>query len=151
MGIVGTSAGGGKVTVEGLDTGAVKKGVTVTVKQGSKVVKQTTGTYDPQKVWNLGEKKGRKITYDLSNITQNKQISTKNIVCGIKSIDAAKGSYGINSQDCQPAISKGTLSVSITGKIVTITVNGLTAQVVDSIGVRSDFPIVPTITALYVE
>lgn len=44
MGVVGTAAGGGKVTVTGLAPEAVKKGTTVTVKSGSRVVQQVTGT-----------------------------------------------------------------------------------------------------------
>lgn len=39
--------GGGKVTVEGLSAGVVKKGATVTVKQGAKTVLSVAGTYVP--------------------------------------------------------------------------------------------------------
>lgn len=44
MGVVGTAAGGGKVTVTGLAPNVVKSGTTVTVKSGSRVVQQVTGT-----------------------------------------------------------------------------------------------------------
>lgn len=44
MGVVGTAAGGGKVTVTGLAPEVVKSGTTVTVKSGSRVVQQVTGT-----------------------------------------------------------------------------------------------------------
>lgn len=43
MGVVGTAAGGGKVTVTGLAPEVVKSGTTVTVKSGSRVVQQVTG------------------------------------------------------------------------------------------------------------
>lgn len=39
--------GGGKVTVSGLSAGTVKKGTTVTVKQGAKVIQSVAGTYAP--------------------------------------------------------------------------------------------------------
>lgn len=39
------AAGDGKVTVTGLTAGAVKKGTTVTVKQGAKTVASVVGTY----------------------------------------------------------------------------------------------------------
>lgn len=44
MGKAQQAAGGGKVTVEGLAAAVVQAGKTVTVKQGSKVVQQTTGS-----------------------------------------------------------------------------------------------------------
>lgn len=45
MGVVMQRAGGGKVTVEGLEPGALKRGATATVKQGSKVIKEVIGTF----------------------------------------------------------------------------------------------------------
>ena len=39
-------AAGGKVTVTGLTAGTVKKGTTVTVKQGAKTVTSVTGTLE---------------------------------------------------------------------------------------------------------
>lgn len=44
-GTLNFKGGGGKVTVTGLTADAVKKGTTVTVKQGAKVVAEVTGTY----------------------------------------------------------------------------------------------------------
>ncbi len=44
MGKVQLRAGGGRVTVEGLAAGDLRSGTTVTVRQGSKVVQEVTGT-----------------------------------------------------------------------------------------------------------
>lgn len=41
-------AAGGKVTVTGLTAGTVKKGTTVTVKQGAKTVESVIGTFAPK-------------------------------------------------------------------------------------------------------
>ena len=41
------AAGGGKVTVTGLTADAVKKGATVTVKQGAKTVASVAGSFNP--------------------------------------------------------------------------------------------------------
>ena len=46
MGHVGTSAGGGRVTTTGLLSENIKAGETVTVKQGSKIVQNITGTLE---------------------------------------------------------------------------------------------------------
>lgn len=45
MGIVGTGPGGGKVTATGLTPGVIKRGTTVTLKQGNKVVSSVQGVY----------------------------------------------------------------------------------------------------------
>ncbi len=45
MGVVGTSAGNEQVSVSGLSADVVKKGSTVTIKQGSRVVQQVVGSY----------------------------------------------------------------------------------------------------------
>lgn len=55
-GILNFKGGGGRVTVSGLSANAVKKGTTITVKQGAKTVQSVTGTYDPVAVqkWAYG-------------------------------------------------------------------------------------------------
>lgn len=45
MGKTQQAAGGGKVTVEGLSPEKIKAGETITIRQGSKAVGQTTGSY----------------------------------------------------------------------------------------------------------
>lgn len=47
MSKVQQAAGGGRVTVTGLTAGTVRSGVTVTVKQGSKIISSVTGTAAP--------------------------------------------------------------------------------------------------------
>ena len=47
------AAGGGKVTVTGLTADAVKKGTTVTVKQGAKVVASVVGNLEPLEKSNI--------------------------------------------------------------------------------------------------
>ncbi len=51
MGKILQCAGGGKVTVEGLAAGNLRSGATVTVKQGSKVVQQVTGSLAVRRVF----------------------------------------------------------------------------------------------------
>lgn len=51
-GLIG-AAGGGKVTVTGLTAGTVKKGTTVTVKQGAKTVISVAGTYTGEENYEL--------------------------------------------------------------------------------------------------
>ena len=46
-------AAGGKVTVTGLTAGTVKKGTTVTVKQGAKTVMSVAGTYTGEENYEL--------------------------------------------------------------------------------------------------
>ena len=46
-GVLNFKGGGGRVTVEGLSAGTVKKGTTVTVKQGAKTVQSVVGSYTP--------------------------------------------------------------------------------------------------------
>lgn len=46
-------AAGGKVTVTGLTAGTVKKGTTVTVKQGAKTVMSVVGTYTGEENYEL--------------------------------------------------------------------------------------------------
>ena len=46
-------AAGGKVTVTGLTAGTVKKGTTVTVKQGAKAVMSVAGTYTGEENYEL--------------------------------------------------------------------------------------------------
>lgn len=46
-------AAGGKVTVTGLTVGTVKKGTTVTVKQGAKTVMSVAGTYTGEENYEL--------------------------------------------------------------------------------------------------
>ena len=45
MGTVGTAPGGGKVTVTGLSAAVIKKGASVTVRQGSKTVQSVSGQW----------------------------------------------------------------------------------------------------------
>lgn len=53
-GTLNFKGGGGKVTITGLAAGAVKKGTTVTVKQGAKVVANILGTYEMSVKQNKG-------------------------------------------------------------------------------------------------
>lgn len=52
------AAGGGKVTVTGLSAGTVKKGTTVTVKQGAKTVTSVTGNLTPLALFAKGQANG---------------------------------------------------------------------------------------------
>lgn len=58
-GVLNFKGGGGRVTVSGLSAGAVKKGTTVTVKQGAKTVQSVTGTYAPTFTYQQVSKKQR--------------------------------------------------------------------------------------------
>ena len=45
MGKIGYEAGGGKVTAENLAAENIRAGVTVTLRQGNKIVREVPGTY----------------------------------------------------------------------------------------------------------
>lgn len=55
--LIGAS-GGGKVAVSGLSAAAIKKGVTVTVKQGAKTVTSVTGNLTPLALFAKGQANG---------------------------------------------------------------------------------------------
>lgn len=49
MGVVGTSAGSGKVTAENLEPQNIRKGVKITLKSGARTVRQVSGTLISQR------------------------------------------------------------------------------------------------------
>lgn len=75
------AAGGGKVTVTGLTAGTVKKGTTVTVKQGAKTVTSVTGNLTPLALFAKGQANGD--TWgSWMNVKSTTFISPNNILVG---------------------------------------------------------------------
>lgn len=73
--------GGGKVTVTGLTAGTVKKGTTVTVKQGAKTVTSVTGNLTPLALFAKGQANGD--TWgSWMNVKSTTFISPNNILVG---------------------------------------------------------------------
>lgn len=79
-GLIG-AAGGGKVTVTGLTAGTVKKGTTVTVKQGAKTVANVTGTLAPLALFAYGHANGDSWGAWF-NVTGTTFVSPNNILVG---------------------------------------------------------------------
>ena len=78
--LVGAS-GGGKVAVSGLSAAAIKKGVTVTVKQGAKTVANVTGTLAPLALFAYGHANGDSWGAWF-NVTGTTFVSPNNILVG---------------------------------------------------------------------
>ena len=128
------AAGGGKVTVEGLSADAVKKGTTVTVKQGAKVVTSVTGTatgsivkYDNVAV---SQRNGAARTLSIAGVCPfYKSLTIKDILVAPVNFYETSGGITVTMSNYDPA--SGVITLSVTGSYNSFPIGYCTVAVVD--------------------
>lgn len=126
--------GGGKVTVTGLSADAVKKGTTVTVKQGAKVVTSVTGTatgsivkYDNVAV---NQRNGATRTLSIAGVCPfYKSLTIKDILVAPVNFYETSGGITVTMSNYDPA--SGVIALRVTGSYNSFPIGYCTVAVVD--------------------